>query len=224
MVLKICILTTQQSWLFSELPKLTATLRDMGHEIQVTSDAESVAESDLTFLLSYWGIVPTRILERSRNNLVVHESALPLGRGWSPVTWQVLEGKNRIPVCLIEAAERFDSGPVYLTDFMTLRGDELLKEIRNEQARVTFDLCRKFVSQYPQILSRSSPQHGEETTYPRRGPADSKLDAHRTIAEQFAVLRVVDNDAYPAFFELNGINYKLQIEKLPQDSKDDRHN
>jgi methionyl-tRNA formyltransferase len=31
----------------------------------------------------------------------VHESALPQGQGWSPMTWQILEGASPIPVTLI---------------------------------------------------------------------------------------------------------------------------
>ncbi|EMI15422.1 methionyl-tRNA formyltransferase-like protein, partial [Rhodopirellula maiorica SM1] len=204
MSLKITIATTAESWLFPLLAGLQQDLCRDGHEVTIVADANEIVTSDITFLLSYWGIVSADVLARSRNTLVVHESDLPLGRGWSPVTWQVLAGINRIPVCLIEAVERFDEGDIYLTDHMELGGDELLPEIRDEQARVTFKLCRDFVRQYPAILDQRRAQTGSGTVYRRRGPADSKLDPQRTIAEQFNLLRVVDNDAYPAHFELGG--------------------
>ena len=216
MSLTISVATTRQSWLYPLLPGLVRDLQELGHTVHVVNDANAIRASDVTFLLSYWEIVSTEILHRSRNNLVVHESALPLGRGWSPVTWQVLEGKNEIPVCLIEATERFDSGDIYLTDFMLLTGNELLAQIRREQARITFKLVLDFVSQYPGILEQATPQGGEESVSARRGPADSRLDPHLAIADQFNLLRVVDNDAYPAFFELNGATYRLQIEDVSQ--------
>ena len=198
------------------LPDLVTPLQELGHKVCVVDDARAIPQSDVTFLLSYWEIVSKEILGRSRNNLVVHESALPLGRGWSPVTWQILEGKNKIPVCLIEATERFDSGDIYLADFMVLSGNELLGQIRREQARVTFGLALDFVSRYPAILERATPQAGEESIYTRRGPADSRIDPHQSIADQFNLLRVVDNDTYPAFFELNGSTYRLQIQEASQ--------
>ena len=32
----------------------------------------------------------------NKNNIVVHASDLPKGRGFSPMSWQILEGKNKI--------------------------------------------------------------------------------------------------------------------------------
>ena len=42
--------------------------------------------------------------------------------------------------------------------------------------------------------------------------SDSRLDPDDTIAQQFNLLRVVDNERYPAFFELLGRRYILKIE------------
>ena len=53
------------------------------------------------------------ILKKFRNNLVVHASDLPNGKGWSPLTWQILDGKKKIHVSLIEADEKVDSGKIY---------------------------------------------------------------------------------------------------------------
>jgi methionyl-tRNA formyltransferase len=56
------------------------------------------------------------------------------------------------------------------------------------------------------------PQAGEPTWYARRRAADSRLDPDRTLAQQFDLLRVVDNDRYPAFFDLRGHRYRLRID------------
>ncbi|MFX8774288.1 hypothetical protein ABTM73_18935, partial [Acinetobacter baumannii] len=49
---------------------------------------------------------------RYRRCLVTHGSDLPQGRGWSPVIWDVLGGKDRIVLSLIEAADPVDSGAI----------------------------------------------------------------------------------------------------------------
>ena len=59
------------------------------------------------------------------NTLVVHESELPKGHGWAPMTWQILEGKKQIPVTLLEAQNAVDSGQVYLREYIELKGTEL---------------------------------------------------------------------------------------------------
>lgn len=129
------------------------------------------------------------------------------------MTWQVLEGCAEIPVTLFEAANAVDSGAVYLQDRIRLDGTELVDELRAKQAASTLSLCRAFVDDYPLVLQKARAQHGEESFYQRRKPQDSRLDPDKTIAEQFDLLRVVDNERYPAFFDRNGCRYLIKIEK-----------
>ena len=66
-------------------------------------------------------------------------------------------------------------------------------------------------------MSSDSPQlqRGQESCYARRRPEDSRLDPRMSLLDQFSLLQVVDNDAYPAFFELRGRRFRLQIEGEP---------
>jgi methionyl-tRNA formyltransferase len=73
-------------------------------------------------------------------------------------------------------------------------------------------LCLQFIDEYPQILDRARVQKGQASFYPRRRPADSRLDPEKSIAAQFDLLRVVDNEKYPAFFEYRGKKFQLKIE------------
>ena len=70
-------------------------------------------------------------------NLVIHESDLPEGRGFFPVQWQVLEGKNRIPVCMIECSKEVDSGDIIMRSEIILEGYELFDHIREKQGQAT---------------------------------------------------------------------------------------
>ena len=139
---------------------------------------------------------------------------MPKGKGWSPLTWQILEGKNRIPATLFEAAEKVDSGVIYAQEWMEFEGHELIDELREEQASATIKLCKRFVDGYPQILDQAHEQAGEESFYPRRREADSELDLTQSLESQFDLLRVVDNQRYPAFFQYKHKRYSLKIEKV----------
>jgi len=55
-------------------------------------------------------------------------------------------------------------------------------------------------------------QSGVESFYPKRTPKDSNLDINKTIKEQFNLLRIVNNEEFPAFFEIDGHRYALKIE------------
>jgi methionyl-tRNA formyltransferase len=212
--MKIAILVDNpRSW-FIPFARELQQLLALHAEVAFLKDAREVPRgNDIAFLLSYEKIVGIEILCRSRSNVVVHASELPKGKGMSPMTWQVLEGSNTIPLTLFEAVEALDAGPVYLRDALNLKGNELLPEIQELLGRKILKMCTAFVGQWPAILDRGVPQTGESTFYRRRSPEDSRLDPHKSISEQFNLLRVVDNEKYPAFVEWLGRRYILRIEE-----------
>ena len=101
----------------------------------------ALCTGDVCLLLSCGCFLTAELLALHRYNLVVHESALPFGQGWSPMTWQILEGASSIPVTLFEAVADLDAGPIHLQQEITLHGHELVDEWRALQARAPFDLC-----------------------------------------------------------------------------------
>ena len=179
------------------------------HNVQMCLSKEKVGSGDFAFLLGCTKIIPKEILIRNKLNLVIHESALPSGRGWSPVAWQVFEGRNEIPVVLFDAREELDSGPIYLRDVIKLSGTELLSEIKHKQGLKTVEMVLRFLTLWPEL--KPVEQKGGPTFYKRRDHKDDMLDVNKTIAENFDHLRIVDNEKYPAWLELRGRKFKLKI-------------
>ena len=214
--LSISILSDRSSWLNKYLSELVLDWLNVGHRVLWVHEKQDLRPGDFCFYLSCGQIVPASILSQYQHNLVVHESDLPKGKGWSPLSWQILEGENKIAVTLFEAAKKVDSGRVYAQEWLKFDGHELIDELREAQARATRNLCKRFVSEYPGILAQAREQVGEESFYSRRNPAASKLSTEQSIAEQFALLRIVDNDRYPAFFDHEGYEYKIAVQKIRQ--------
>jgi len=211
--MKITILSDAGSWKNPFIEGLARKLRRKGHGVVTTHHTTGVRKGEILFILGFFKIVPSDVLKRNKINIVVHESALPKGRGWSPMSWLVVEGAREIPLTLFEAVEKVDAGRIYLRDRISLQGNELLPDIRAKVGVAMMKLCEKFVSAYPSILTRGIIQAGKPSYYRRRTPGDSRLDSKKSIASQFNALRVVDNDSYPAFFEYKGSIYTLKIEK-----------
>jgi len=209
----ITVLSDEASWMTPWIEELLEEWLDEGSQISWVHNPTEVTEGDFCFILSYSSLVKSNILNRNIHNLVVHESDLPKGKGWSPLSWQVLEGETLIPVTLFEAEEEIDSGVIYLQEYLSLDGGELVNELREKQALLTIEFCRKFVKQYPLIIESAKMQSGESSFYPKRSPADSMIDINKTIIEQFNLLRIVDNERYPAYFDWLGKRYYLRIEK-----------
>lgn len=199
------------SWIIPYVKEIKNELIKLGHKIYLVDNYKKIKEGELAFFLGCEEIVPKDYLQLNKHNLVIHESDLPKGKGWSPLTWQVLEGKDEIPITLFEAEAELDSGDIYLQDVIELDGTEVNPELKEKQGEKTKELVLKFVEQYPEIEGRK--QKGKETYYKRRTPKDSELDIHKTIDEQFDLLRVVDNERYPAFFYKNGKKYIVKIYK-----------
>lgn len=209
---RIAILTDPASWMKPYILHIAGQWQAAGHIVTVTHEQDYGAV-DIAFFLSYSRLVRPDVLARARSNIVVHGSDLPQGRGWSPWSWQIVEGKNRLPLTLFEAAEGVDSGRIYSQRWVELAGHELIDEWQAVQAQATADLCSEFVEQFETLVLGGREQSGEASYYPRRTPQDSRLDPQRSIAEQFGLLRVVDNARYPAYFELEGQTYVLTITK-----------
>ena len=209
----ITVLSDRDSWLNEYLPRLLLNWLEQGLAVRWIHFTDDLVPGDVCFLLGCGQMLKREHLEMHRHNLVVHESDLPKGRGWSPLTWQVLEGADRIPVTLFEADAKVDNGSIYLQTWIELNGSELVDELREHQARATLDLCRIWVKGYPAILSQARPQEGEATSYRRRTTKDSELDPGKPLGDQFNLLRVVDNRRYPAFFTWRGSRYVIDINK-----------
>lgn len=211
--LTISIVSENDSWINDYIPKFIDRMEKNKHSVSWEHDIKKVGHGDICFLLSCGQIMLRNIMSRNKINLVVHESALPKGKGWSPLTWQILERKNRIPITLLEVADKVDNGKIYLQDEMVFEGHELIDELHAVQASYTFKLCEKFIDQFPFILDQGKVQKGKSSFYKKRGQKDSEIDTENTISESFNLLRTVDNKRYPAFFTLKGKKYKLQIER-----------
>lgn len=209
--LKITILTDQSSWMNNYNIQLANDLKKLGHIVKLIHSKEDLTEGDIAFFLSCFEIISSEKLKLNKNNIIVHESKLPQGKGWSPMTWQIIEGKTKIPITLFEANEKVDSGDIYLHDEIILQGHELIEQWQKLLGEKTIELCLFFVQNHQDVKPQK--QNGTESFYKKRTPKDSKLDINKTIKEQFNLLRTVDNEKYPAFFEINGHKYKLKIEK-----------
>ncbi len=86
-----------------------------------------------------------------------------------------------------------------------------MDEWRVHQAQATLELRVAWLDRYQQVEANSRPQQGEASHDRRRRPSDSQLDSNQTLAEQFNLLRVVDNQRYPAFFQWCGRRYELLV-------------
>jgi len=203
------LLDRKNNWLESYIIESPVFEDSQTFNYSISHDHQSVRGQDIVFILGYTRILGGAFLKKNSLNLVVHESDLPKGKGFSPVQWQILDGSKIIPVCLIEAVNKVDSGDIFCRHQFELTDYELYEEIRMKQAQATVEIINKFLLSYPNYTREK--QLGEPKYYPRRTAKDGELHLDRTIRQQFNLLRIGSNDGWPSFFVLDGRKYIVKI-------------
>lgn len=207
----VTILVDNDSWILPYAKQLEVNLDAIGFDVKLVRSSEDIREGWICFFLGCVLVVKDTYLARNKHNLVVHESDLPEGRGFAPMAWQILEGKNTIPICLLEASPgEPDAGDIWIRDMIELNGFEFLPVWRDMQGKKTIELCARFIKEYENLSPVK--QVGDPTYYKKRRPCDSELNVNKTIAEQFNLFRVVDNDRYPAYFFVDGKKIIVKVD------------
>ncbi len=193
--------------------------RSSSHHVGLLKKVQSLPGGDILFLISCNELVGASMRSKYKKTLVIHASALPKGRGWSPHIWQILEGRSAITVTLLEAEDQVDSGRIWKQEVMHIENHEVFHEINAKLFELEIRLMDFAVDHFD--LVRPVEQTDVEPTYYRkRQPEDSRLDPHKSLAEQFDLLRVADPNRYPAFFDFNGHRYQLLLLKKGQSEND----
>ena len=214
----VTLVCEEDSWLLPYAVALQKKLWVHDVDSKLVHEYSHIQNGEAAFFLGCTKVCPKELLLRNTNNFVVHESELPKGRGFAPISWTVLGGNNEIVFSLIEADENVDTGKVFSQSKIQMQGTELCTEIRELQGFKTVELCLDFILNGR--IENARKQIGEASYFRRRTPADSRLDVHKTIAEQFDLLRIVDTQRYPAYFNYRGRVYRLKIDYM--DDPDDR--
>lgn len=167
--------------------------------------------TDILVILGFTKILKKKILRKNQLNIVVHPSNLPRDKGFAPIANQVLQNKKRLYISLIQASDKVDEGDIILKKSFNLNGHELSDELRNIQANQTIKILKKFFKIFPNL--KFIKQKGKGNFNRRRYPKDSELNIYKSIKSQFNLLRICDNDNYPAFFKYKKIKYLIKIYK-----------
>ena len=174
-------------------------------------DEKFTKKFDVLFIINHTKIIHQNTLKQNKLNLLIHESDLPKGKGFAPVQWQILNNKSKIPVKLIEATKKVDSGDIFGETNFIVKKTHLNDDIREQQANASIKLISDFLDQYPKIKRKK--QKGKESFYLRRTKKDSELNLNKTLLDNFNLMRICDNEKYPAFFKYKNEFFYIKIYK-----------
>ena len=125
-----------------------------------------------------------------------------------------MNGADIITLSLLEAEDKVDSGRIWKKLEVPVPKHALWDEINRSLFDAEIELINFAVKNFKSVTPAVQEENGNAIYYPKRTPADSRIDVNKSIAEQFDLIRVCDPNRFPAYFEYLGIRYILKLEKI----------
>ena len=145
--MKIQILINDNSWALNYRKDLKKKLNRFSKKIFITNNHKKlITNYDVNIIFSYFKIIEKKFFQKSKFNLIPHESDLPKGRGMSPLSWQLLENKNLITFSLLEASKKWMRVKFITKKRIAVKKDILFEEIKHLQYLQNINLVIKFLN------------------------------------------------------------------------------
>lgn len=191
---------------------LVSCIQSLGCQTEIIDKPEKVRpEADICLGSGVHYIIKKEYLHVPRLGIWgFHESALPKGRGCAPIQWAVLDQEPQLTVSFFQMKEEVDSGPLLGQASFPILKTDLLEDIRTKAMKVIDDLLRKHLMPFLRGELKPFSQQGVPTKYRKRNTLDSKLDMSKPLAQLWDLIRVCDNESYPAWFEMDGQKFILK--------------
>ncbi len=175
------------------------------------SAIEQVAamEPDILIVAAYGLILPQTLLDiPNSGGLNVHASLLPRWRGAAPIQAAIMAGDAQTGVCLMAMTAGLDSGPVYVSETITIGDDETAGELHDRLAAAGGRLLTRHVTDIVAGNILAQEQDESAATYASKFRAnDALIDWQRPATELHRIVRAF-NPVPGAYFFLDNDRIK----------------
>jgi methionyl-tRNA formyltransferase len=183
--------------------------KDLGEVVVFTERGELTVRRleefapTLVFIPHWSWLIPADVWGRFEC-VLFHMTALPFGRGGSPLQNLVVRGLRETTISAIRVTGELDAGPVYLQRPLSLAGtaDEIF--LRAEP------IVQAMIEMIARTRPTPVPQQGEPVIFTRRKPADGDVAGLPGLEAVYDHIRMLDGEGYPpAFVEAGGFRFEF---------------
>ena len=165
----------------------------------------------IIFFIHWSSIVKSSLFEKYLC-IQFHCTALPKGRGGSPVQNQILSNINKTKLTAFKMSEKIDAGSICMQENFLLNGTAF--EIFKRLEQLSIKMIKKIIKKNKIFFYK---QIGLPTYFKRLSKIDSQINFIKlnTLKSLYDFLRMVDAPGYPkAYFEKNNFIYTFSNIKL----------
>lgn len=189
----------------------TPVYRPASYALRSPADHEFFEHEQFDLLVQggWQRLFPEKVLQSLRAGAIgVHGSSdfLPKGRGRSPLSWSIIEGRQRFILQLFLIKPGIDDGDIFDYDIFDITPFDSIETLYQKNAILTARMLNRSISRLLDGTLTTIPQQGAPTYYPKRSPDDGLIDWEELDVWQIHNWVRALTRPYPgAFAVLNGV-------------------
>jgi len=167
---------------------------------------------EIVITIAYGQIIPEDFLNLPKYGWInVHFSSLPRWRGAAPVQWAILSADKETGVTIFQLDKGMDTGPVYLSESVSIERDETTEILLTRLSNIGADLAIQSLSKIQTGIEPVAQSNSGVTLAPKITKNDGKINWHENTDEIFNRYRALAGN--PGIWTLLG-EHRLKIDSL----------
>ena len=172
---------------------------------------------EIVITIAYGQIIPEDFLNLPKYGWInVHFSSLPRWRGAAPVQWAILSADKETGVTIFQLDKGMDTGPVYLSESVSIEPDETTEMLLTRLSSIGADLAIQSLSKIQTGIEPVAQSNSGVTLAPKITKNDGKINWHENTDEIFNRYRALAGN--PGIWTLLG-ELRLKIDSLEISSR-----
>jgi methionyl-tRNA formyltransferase len=172
---------------------------------------------EIVITIAYGQIIPEDFLNLPKYGWInVHFSSLPRWRGAAPVQWAILSADKETGVTIFQLDKGMDTGPVYLSESVSIERDETTDMLLTRLSNIGADLAVQSLSKIQTGIKPVAQSNSGVTLAPKITKNDGKINWHENTDEIFNRYRALAGN--PGIWTLLG-ELRLKIDSLEISSR-----
>jgi len=132
--------------------------------------------ADIAIVVAYGQIIPENFLEALPHGFInIHGSILPKWRGAAPIQRAIMNGDKETGVSIMKIGKELDSGPVLLTEKVTLDDTKDYGEVGSILSKLGADLIMKSLDMIEKNTDKFMEQDHSKATYAKKITKEDEL-------------------------------------------------